>query len=126
MRDVQRGRETIGSDVVGRRRQGTGEQPGTVQIGFGPRDLTQTLLFLPSRRMVIGGARDARHAFAPRLCAMAAPHTWRQALAETIRARRVGDRPDRVEPYTVKRRPKDDPPPHATRRGCKTRACRRR
>lgn len=75
--------------------------------------------------MSFQGARDARHAFAPRLCA-AAPHAWRPALAETIPAVRVGARPYRVEPYTVKRRPKDFPPPHATLQGCKTRAGRRR
>lgn len=71
------------------------------------------------------GTRDAWHAFAPRLCA-AAPHTWWQALAETIRAVRVGARPNRVEPYTVKRRPKDYPHPQTTRQDYKTRAGRRR
>ncbi len=72
------------------------------------------------------GARDAWHAFAPRLLAAGSRRKWWEALTETICAARVGDRPDRVEPYTVKRRPQDYPHPKEPRQDYKTRVSQKR
>ena len=63
---------------------------------------------LPPRELSFAGALQTFNAFAPLLqTAMEEVHTllWHRMLT-AIRAHRVGQRPDRVEPRAVKRRPK--------------------
>jgi hypothetical protein len=58
------------------------------------------------------GALQTLNAFTPQLRAAATAEAWERlwrAMLEAIGSHRVGDRPDRVEPRAVKRRPKNFP-----------------
>jgi len=58
------------------------------------------------------GALQTLNAFAPLLRSVATAEDWERLWEELLRAigsHRVGDRPDRIEPRAVKRRPKNFP-----------------
>jgi hypothetical protein len=67
---------------------------------------------VPPERLSVAGARQTVSAFVPHLLAAATPEQHARlcaAMYEGIATHQVGDRPDRVEPRAVKRRPKNFP-----------------
>ncbi len=61
------------------------------------------------------GTRQTINEFFPRLAQARSMPDWTTTLLETAAQQVVGNRPDRIEPYTCKRRPKEWPPPKQKR-----------
>jgi hypothetical protein len=72
------------------------------------------------------GSLQAINEFFPRLGQAPSIMQWIETLLATAAAIIVGNRPDRIEPYTCKTRPKDFPPPKEHRHKYKTKRGKRR
>lgn len=67
------------------------------------------------------GARDGINEFLPRLPTAGDREHWLQHWLGSTAQLQVRHRPDRIEPYTTKTRPKEYPPPRETRQEYRTR-----